>query len=78
MLIDQPFVPIFDDQAEIIEANDEPLDLFSRDELNDYGNPLPAHPVEKLILNVDLILNHYGPLSIDGCFDGNGFGSPSV
>lgn len=60
MLINQSFVLIFYDHAEIIETGDEPLDLFARDQFNDYDNPLLPHPVEKLILNIDLILNHYG------------------
>jgi hypothetical protein len=78
MLIDQSFVSIFDDQAKIIEADDEPCDFLPRDELNDHGNPLLAHPVEKLVLNIDLISHHYGPLSIDGCLNTSGIGSLPV
>ena len=78
MFIDQSFVLIFDDQAKIIKADDEPFDFFPRDELNDHGNPLLAHPVEKLVLNIDLISHHYGPLSIDGCLDASRIGSLPV
>jgi hypothetical protein len=77
MFIDQSFVLIFifDDQAKIIEADDEPFDLLPCGDLNDHGDPLLAHPVEKLVLNIDLIFHHYGPLSIDGVLDARGIGS---
>jgi hypothetical protein len=78
MLINQSFVPILKDQAEIIETGNLPFDLFSRDEFNDYGDPLLPHSIEKLILYINLISNHCGPLSIDGSFDGIGFGSIPV
>ena len=61
MLINQSFVLIFYDQAEIIEAGDLPFDPFSCDEFNDYDYPLLAHSVEKLILNINVISNHNSP-----------------
>lgn len=78
MLINQSFAFILEDHAEIIEAGDLPFNLFSRDEFNDYGDPLLAHSIEKLILNINLISHHCGPLSIDGCSGGIGFGSTPV
>jgi hypothetical protein len=61
MFIDQSFILILDDQAEIIEARNEAFDPLPCDEFNDYGNSLLTHPVEKLILNIDMIFHHYGP-----------------
>jgi hypothetical protein len=48
-----------EDDAEIIEAHDDPLDLLAADELHCHPVPVPANSIEKLILNIDLTLDHH-------------------
>jgi hypothetical protein len=47
------------DETEIIEAHDDSFDLLTAQHLHRYTVTIPANPIEKLILNVDLILGHH-------------------
>ncbi len=58
MFIDQLVPVATDKEAEIIEATEDALDLVPSDQLHRHTDSVPADPVEELILNVNLILDH--------------------
>lgn len=47
------------DKTEVVEAHDDALDLLTADERYGHAVPIPPNPVEKLILDIDLILDHH-------------------
>ena len=58
MLINQMVGLSPEDDAEIIEAEDDPFHLATRGQLDQDMFPIPADSVEKLILNVHLVFHH--------------------
>ena len=59
MLIDELVRLAPQDEAEIVEAHDDSFDLLTADQLYGHTDSIPANPIEKLILNIDLILDHH-------------------
>jgi hypothetical protein len=64
MLIDKLIRLTPKNEAEIVEARHDSLDLLTAHQLDGYSDSIPTDPVEKLILNIDLILYHYLPSSL--------------
>jgi hypothetical protein len=56
MLVDELIRLASQDETEIIEAHDDSFDLLTAQHLYRYTVTIPANPIEKLILNIDLIL----------------------
>jgi hypothetical protein len=51
-------------KAEIVEARHDSLDLLTAHQLDGHSDSIPADPVKKLVLNIDLILDHHLPSSL--------------
>ena len=57
MLINQMIGLSAKDEAEVIETDDDPLELTASDKFDGHSISIPAKLVEKLILNVNLVLD---------------------
>jgi len=58
MFIDQLIRLPSEDNTEIIEAENNPFHLATRGQFNHHMFPIPPDTIEKLILDVNLILHH--------------------
>ncbi len=58
MLINQMIGLSTKDKAEVIETDDDPLELTASDKFDGHSISIPPKLVEKLILNVNLVLDH--------------------
>jgi hypothetical protein len=58
MLINQLIRLSPDDDTKIIEAENNPFDLPTRGQFDRHMLPIPSETIEKLILDINLILQH--------------------
>jgi len=58
MLVDQLVSLSPQDDTEVVETVDHSFDPLAIDEFNDDMVSFPPDPIQKLILNIDLILHH--------------------
>ena len=63
MLINQMVGLSPEDDAEIIKAQDDSFDLMAGGQFNRHVFPISPDTIEKLILDIDLILDHAFPSS---------------
>lgn len=61
MLVNQLVGLSPEDDAEIIKAQDDPFDLMARGQFDFHAFPISPDTIEKLILDIDLILDHAFP-----------------
>ncbi len=61
MLINQLVGLSPEDDAEIIKAEDDSLDLTARGQFDHHAFPISPDSIEKLVLDIDLILDHAFP-----------------
>jgi len=61
MLINQMVGLSPEDDAEIIKAQDDPFDLMAGGQFDRHVFPISSDTIEKLILDIDLILDHALP-----------------
>jgi hypothetical protein len=61
MFIDQLIRLSPDDNTEIIKAQDNPFDLMARGQFDHHRVTIPPDTIEKLILDINLILDHVLP-----------------
>jgi hypothetical protein len=52
-----------ENEAEIVEAHDDSFDLLTTDEFYGYVASISSNPMKKLILDIDLILDHHPLIS---------------
>jgi hypothetical protein len=64
MLIDKLVRLTSKNKAEIVEARHNSLDSLTAHQLDGHSDPIPTDPVKELILNIDLILYHHLPSSL--------------
>ena len=58
MFIDQLVMLPSKDETEVIKADDRPFDLTAIGQFDDHMASISTNPIEKLILNINLILHH--------------------
>jgi len=58
VFIDQMVSLSSEHQAEIVKAENGSFDLMASGQLNDHVASIPPDTIEKLILNINLILHH--------------------
>lgn len=61
MFIDQLIRLSPEDDTEIIKAQDDPFDLMARGQFDHHRVSIPPDTIEKLILDINLILDHALP-----------------
>jgi hypothetical protein len=64
MLIDELVRLVPENEAEIIEACNDPFEFLAAHQFDGHSDSIPTDPVKELVLNIDLILDHHLPSSL--------------